>query len=177
MKITILLTLKLLIMKRLILTISLILGCLSLGYSQDIADNAIGLRLGDSDGFGAEISYQRALGSNNRLEADLGWRSGNDYDGFKLTGIYHWVWYLENNFNWYAGPGGGFGVYDYNHDHDHNHGHDHDSDSFVFIAGDIGIEYNFNIPLLLSLDFRPEINFGRDDDLDLDIALGVRYQF
>lgn len=166
-------------MKRLILTISLILGCLSLGYSQDIADNAIGLRLGDSDGFGAEISYQRALGSNNRLEADLGWRSGNDYDGFKLTGIYHWVWYLENNFNWYAGPGGGFGVYDYNHDHDHdhNHGHDHDSDSFVFIAGDIGIEYNFNIPLLLSLDFRPEINFGRDDDLDLDIALGVRYQF
>jgi hypothetical protein len=25
-----------------------------------------------------------------------------------------------------------------------------------FAAGDIGIEYNFDIPLLISLDFRPE---------------------
>ena len=45
-------------------------------------------------------------------------------------------------------------------------------------AGDIGIEYNFDIPLLLSLDFRPEFGFGDyNDDLDLDIALGIRYQF
>jgi len=45
----------------------------------------------------------------------------------------------------------------------------------------VGIEYNFDFPLLLSLDFRPEIGFGNDDfdtnDLDFDIALGVRYQF
>jgi hypothetical protein len=36
------------------------------------------LRLGDSGGFGTEITYQRALGSNNRLELDLGWRNRND---------------------------------------------------------------------------------------------------
>ena len=63
--------------------------------SQEIAENAIGLRLGDSDGFGAEISYQRAFsafGDNNRIEANLGWRSGDNYDGFKLVGLYQWVW-------------------------------------------------------------------------------------
>ena len=47
-----------------------------------------------------------------------------------------------------------------------------------FVAGDIGIEYDFDIPLLISLDFRPE--FGNNDFTDntiFDIALGVRYQF
>jgi hypothetical protein len=47
--------------------------------AQEISKNAIGLRLGDSGGFGTEITYQRALGSNNRLELDLGWRNRNDY--------------------------------------------------------------------------------------------------
>ena len=41
----------------------LILTCLFtiITSSQEISDNAIGLRLGDSDGFGADISYQRLL--------------------------------------------------------------------------------------------------------------------
>ncbi|NNK72791.1 MAG: hypothetical protein HKO94_06335, partial [Flavobacteriaceae bacterium] len=53
-----------------------------------------------------------------------------------------------------------------------------DSDTALLAAGDIGIEYDFNIPLLISLDFRPEIGFGDfNDDLDFDIALGIRYQF
>ena len=35
---------------------------------------------------------------------------------------------------------------------------------FVFAAGNIGIEYNFDIPLLISLDMRPEIGLiGYDD--------------
>lgn len=144
--------------------------------AQEIADNAIGLRLGDSDGFGAEISYQRALGDNNRLEVDLGWRDGKNYDGFKLAGLYQWVWSLDGNFNWYAGAGGGLGSFSV----DIPGGKDV-SDTFVFAAGDIGVEYNFDIPLLLSLDFRPEIGFGDDlydnNDLDFDIALSIRYQF
>jgi hemolysin activation/secretion protein len=158
-------------MKKLILTSFTIFAGFAFMNAQEIADNAIGLRLGDSDGFGAEISYQRALGDNNRLEADLGWRSGNGYDGFKLTGLYQWVWELDGNFNWYAGAGGGFGSYSF----DNN---TLDDETFFFLAGDIGIEYNFDIPLLISLDFRPELGFGDfRDDLDFDIALGIRYQF
>ena len=139
--------------------------------AQDVSENAIGLRLGDSDGFGAEISYQRALGEANRLEVDLGWRSARDYDGFKLTGIYQWVWELDGDFNWYAGAGGGLGSYGFDNSA-------LDDETFVFVAGNVGIEYIFDIPLLLSLDFRPELGFGDfNDDLDFDIALGIRYRF
>ncbi|WP_411895186.1 hypothetical protein [Winogradskyella sp. A2] len=151
-------------------TVAIFTGLLFVN-AQEIADNAIGLRLGDSDGFGAEISYQRALGDANRLEVDLGWRSGNEYDGFKLTGIYQWVWELDGDFNWYAGAGGGLGSYSFDNPLA-------DDETFVFVAGNVGIEYNFDIPLLLSLDFRPELGFGDfNDDLDFDIALGIRYQF
>ena len=150
------------------------MGFTNLSNAQTISDNAIGLRLGDSNGMGAEVSYQRALGDNNRLEFDLGWRNGNDYNGFKFTTLYHWVYNLEGAFNWYVGAGGGFASYSLD---DVAPGVD-DSDTYLFIAGDIGIEYNFDIPLLLSLDFRPELGFGDlNDDLDFDIALGIRYQF
>lgn len=161
-------------MKKLILTTIAIFTGLVFLNAQEIADNAIGLRLGDSDGFGTEVSYQRALGDNNRLEVDLGWRSGKSYDGFKLTGLYQWVWELDGSFNWYAGAGGGIGSYSFDNV---PNGFD-DSETFVFVAGDVGIEYSFDIPLLLSLDFRPEIGFGDfNDDLDFDIALSIRYQF
>ena len=107
----------------------------------------------------------------NRLEVDLGWRSARDYDGFKLTGIYQWVWELDGDFNWYAGAGGGLGSYGFDNSA-------LDDETFVFVAGNVGIEYIFDIPLLLSLDFRPELGFGDfNDDLDFDIALGIRYRF
>ena len=163
-------------MKKLLLFSVVLLGFAFTSNAQDIANNALGLRLGDSNGVGAEISYQHALGSNNRLEVDLGWRDGKNYDGFKLAGLYQWVWNIDGGFNWYAGVGGGLGSFGY----DDNNGNDY-NDTFVFAAGDIGIEYNFDIPLLISLDFRPEIGFGDktydNNDLDFDIALGIRYQF
>lgn len=159
-------------MKKIFLLSVLALGSISFMNAQDIADNAIGLRIGDSDGFGTEVSYQRALGDANRLEVDLGWRSGKNYTGFKLAGLYQWVWVLDGDFNWYAGAGGGFGSYGYDFP-----GNDY-NETFAFLAGDIGVEYSFDFPLLVSLDFRPELGFGdSNNDLDFDIALGVRYQF
>ncbi|UKM64235.1 hypothetical protein GSB9_00782 [Flavobacteriaceae bacterium GSB9] len=162
-------------MKKLFLLSVAVFGFALTSNAQDFSENAIGLRLGDSDGFGAEISYQRALGANNRLEVDLGLRSGNGYDGFKLAGIYQWVWLLDGDFNWYAGVGGGLGSYSFDRDFV---GYDDNSETFIFAAGDIGIEYNFNIPLQISIDARPEFGFGDyRDDLDFDVALGIRYQF
>ena len=75
--------------------------------AQEISENAIGLRLGDGNGFGAEISYQRAILENNRLELDFGLRSGRNFNGFKLVGLYQWVWHIDGGFNWYAGGGAG----------------------------------------------------------------------
>jgi len=159
-------------MKKLFLLGIVLLGFTFSSSAQDISENAIGLRLGDSDGFGAEISYQRALGENNRLEADLGWRSSSAFSAFRLTGLYQWVFPLDGNFNWYVGAGGGLASFD---------GKNflrNENETAIFVAGDIGIEYNFDIPLLLSLDFRPELGFGNfTNGLDFDIALGIRYQF
>lgn len=145
--------------------------------AQEISNNALGLRLGDSDGFGAEISYQTATGTSNRLEFNLGWRDNRNFNAFKLTGVYQWVRPIENRFNWYYGVGAGLGSVDF----DSNYVTKDDGGIFVLAAGDIGVEYNFNIPLLISLDFRPELGVvgydGFSDNFDFDIGLGIRYQF
>ncbi|PTX61644.1 hypothetical protein C8N46_104287 [Kordia periserrulae] len=152
-----------------------ILGVLFVGFSasaQQIADNAIGLRIGGNNGFGTEISYQRALWSNNRLELDLGWKDSDAYDAYKLTGLYQWIWNIDDGFHWYAGAGGGIGSWKSNRNLTND-------GVYAFLAGDVGIAYSFEFPLQLSLDVRPEIGFdnGFNDDLNFDLALGVRYQF
>lgn len=145
--------------------------------AQSISEHALGLRLGDSDGFGAEISYQKSIGRYNRAEFNLGWRDSREFDAFKLAGVYQWVRNIDGGFNWYYGFGGGVGNSDFEAVPDR----DRDDGLFVFAAGNIGIEYDFDIPLLISLDIRPEIGllgFNEfDNDFLFDIALGLRYQF
>lgn len=165
-------------MKKLFLLAAFVIGAglYNQAAAQTISDNALGLRFGGGDGVGAEVSYQRALGmDNNRLEVDFGWRNNSDFDAIKLTGLYQWVWNIEGGFNWYAGVGAGLLSVDADHYYDDDDG------TYLFVAGDIGIEYNFDIPLMLSLDFRPEFGFFSDNDVlnefAPDIALGVRYQF
>ena len=167
-------------MKKVLLSAIMLFGIAFSSQAQDIAKNALGIRLGDSDGFGGEISYQRGLSDNNRLELDLGFRNNKNYDAFKLTGIYQWVWNIEGGFNWYAGVGGGVGSWSY----DRKIGNDRyeDSGTILFVAGDLGIEYNFKeAPIQLSLDIRPELYFNsddyREDSFGPDIALGIRYRF
>ncbi|WP_159951520.1 hypothetical protein [Polaribacter septentrionalilitoris] len=147
-------------MKKVFLTLVFMVTAAISMNAQDISDNAIGLRFGSGNGIGGEISYQKALGSN-RLEIDLG--LANEFSDFKATGLYQWVWNLENKFNWYAGVGaglvsaGGTGIYG---------------------AGVVGIEYNFDAPILLSIDYRPEIGIsGGLSGVNSDVALAVRYQF
>jgi len=164
-------------MKHILLFLAFLIFCTALGNAQEISNHAIGLRLGDSDGFGAEISYQKSLARYNRLEVNLGWRDSRDFSAFKLTGLYQWVRKIDGNFNWYYGAGGGLGSVDFNDDFNT----DDDGGLFILAAGDIGVEYNFDIPLLLSLDLRPEIGLvgysGFSNNFDFDIALGIRYQF
>lgn len=163
-------------MKKLIFLTIFAIGATMASQAQTISPNALGLRFGGGNGFGAEVSYQRALGDNNRLELDLGWRNdSNRYDAVKLVGLYQWVWNIEGGFNWYAGFGGGVGSVKDNRRDDFR-----EDGAFILAAGNIGIEYNFDIPLLISLDFRPEFGFGGYDvydDFTPDIALGLRYQF
>lgn len=163
-------------MKKLILSAFLLIGLVfSTQAQQEISKNALGLRLGDNDGFGGEVSYQRALGSNNRLELDLGWRNSKNVDAIKLAGLYQWYWNIDKGFYWYAGVGGGLGSWKYDYNGASDNG------TILFAAGDIGVEYNFDIPLQLALDLRPELYFNsddyREDNFGPDIALSIRYKF
>jgi len=161
-------------MKKIVILISLFIGFTSVIFAQEISKHAIGIRFGDNDGFGGEISYQQKLSGINRFELDLGYRNQNDYDAYKLSGIYQWVWNIDNRFNWYAGFGAGIGSWN-----DTRTNPTRDDGLFINADGNVGIEYNFDIPLLISLDFRPEIgilgNYGNNTNLDM--ALSLRYQF
>lgn len=151
--------------------------------AQEISDNALGLRLGDSDGFGAEISYQRLLSRYHRLEVNLGWRDSREYDALKITGLYEWVRHIDGNFNWFYGAGAGLGSASFETvpANGTDEPYTPDGGFFALVAGNVGIEYNFDIPLLLSLDIRPELGIigynDFSDNFDFDVGLGIRYQF
>jgi hypothetical protein len=162
-------------MKKIILSAFMLIGLTFSARAQDISENALGLRLGSKDGFGKGVFYQRRMSDTNRMELDLGWRNSKDVDAFKLAGIYQWVWYIDGGFNWYAGVGGGLGGWSNSN---------HTNGTFIFTTGNVGIEYNFDIPLQLSLDSRPELYFGNykytNSNLGTvspNIALGIRYRF
>jgi hypothetical protein len=162
-------------MKKVIVSAVLFVGAVLSSQAQDISKNSIGLRLGDNDGFGAEISYQRRLTPINRLEFDLGWRNSDEVDAIKLAGMHQWVWNIDKGLNWYAGAGGGIGSWSYSNEGESNDG------TFVFISGNLGIEYQFDFPLQLTLDVRPEIYLlsgdYRETNFGPDLALGIRYRF
>lgn len=160
-------------MKKLFLSAFMLMGLAFSAQAQDLSKNALGLRLGDNDGFGGEISYQRELTKKTRLELDLGLRNSNHVNAFKLAAVHQWVWNIDGGFNWYAGVGGGLGSWKVDSKYGDSSG------TYFFGAGDIGIEYNFDIPLQLSLDYRPEFYLSNDylDGVGNDIALSIRYKF
>ena len=142
-------------MKKFIMVIAAVLCLSSAAFAQS---RALAVRAT----YGAELSYQHSIGSNF-VEADLGWFK----NGFYLTGVYDFVFASEGNFNFYAGPGAAVGFYNDSETSGINLG----------IAGQLGLEYNFNIPLQLSLDWRPVFNFIHGGFGWEGIALGIRYRF
>ena len=93
-------------MKKVLLAFCFILAATFSSNAQEISENAIGLRFSGGKGLGASISYQNKISDSNRLEVNLGLR--DEFSSFKGTGLYQWVWNLEDKFNWYAGFGAGF---------------------------------------------------------------------
>ena len=149
----------------------LLIAVASLGFAAN-AQNALGVRLGGGQGYGAELSYQMGMGGN-RLELDLGLRSNDNYTAFNLSGIYQWTGTIQGNFGWYAGVGASLGYWSW------DGAHDSDSDIALAIAGQLGVEYDFKaVPIQLSLDIRPKFYVIPETDFHWgDIALGIRYMF
>ena len=139
---------------------------------------AIGARLG----YGIDFSYQHSLGERNMVQLEVGLPA---FSGIEAAATYDWIfpitsWQEAGSWNWYAGVGAGagyswipslsgFGNFGY-----------------LGVAGRLGVEYNFEIPLSLSLDWRPIFGprFGSGNIGFYDgglyygaIAWGIRYRF
>ena len=150
-------------MKKIILTAALVLGFAAAASAQP---RALGVRIGN----GGESRYQHTMG-NNFLEVDGG--LGLGFDGtFNVgaTGIYNFmIAEFGEGFGFYAGPGAsvGLGLGEANY-------------FGLSAAGMVGIEYNFEIPLQISLDFRQHIGIGFNGHgiwAPSSIGLGLRYKF
>lgn len=142
---------------------------MSIGEAQVNSKQAVGLRLGASEGFAAEISYQITISNYNRLEFDFGWRSADSYDGYRLVGLYQWVWNINSSLDWYTGGGAGYSNFNFNTG---------GNEGVPFFSGIIGIELQTNLPLQITADLRPQFNLNSKVDFtELDFGLGVRYQF
>ena len=155
-------------MKKCVFMLALVAGIIG-GLNAQVKGNAIGLRMAN-EGSGGELSFHTGLGKANRLELDLGlnhWddKWNNTHSGYELTGVYQWVGGLNQiatGLNWYVGLGGTLGTYT--------------SNFGLGVVGQLGLEYNFNIPLQISLDWRPTLfnsyytNYGSN-------GLSIRYRF
>ena len=144
--------------------------------AQGISKNALGVRLGHDnrfETFGADISYQLFLSDGTRLELDGGIRSDDGFDAFKVIGLFQWVMPLDRSFHWYVGAGGGLANVSFD-------AAGVDNTTVSLLSAVAGIEIDLKIPLLISLDLRPELGFSSDDFIDgfdFDLGLGIRYQF
>ena len=127
-------------MKKIILAVALALGFAIAASAQP---RALGVRSGN----GGEVSYQHSLGSNF-LEVDGGLVLGlNNVFNVGAKGFYNFmISEFGNGFGFYAGPGASIGL-----------GVGKESYLTIAAAGMVGIEYNFNFPLQISLDIRPQL--------------------
>lgn len=141
-------------------------------YAQKRIENAMGVRVGANNGLRVELSYQHYLSEahHRRLEFGFGYEDVDNFETIKLIGMYQYVAKLTGNYNWYAGVGGGLAAFKT----------EILDDEVVLASGVVGIEYNPTyMPLLFSLDFRPEYGFNSNysDAIDFDIGLSIRIQF
>jgi len=156
-------------MKKAFLVLVAVLGFAFAASAQNHAqNNNLGVRLGGGQGYNAELSYQRVLGSN-RIELDLGWANFEKISFAGLSAIYQFTFDVTKNFGLYVGPGArvdmALGV--------------NDAAIGLALAGQGGMEYNFSaIPLQLSLDVRPYFYLIPATNFHWgDFALGIRYRF
>ena len=153
-------------MKKIILIAAMVLGFAVAATAQP---RALGVRIGN----GGEISYQHTLG-NNFLEVDGGLGIFNGIN-IGATGIYNFMiaqpsWTSRGTWGFYAGPGAGVAM-----------GLGEEANFLsVSVAGMIGLEYTFDFPLQLSLDFRQHIGLGFGGNgiwHPSSVGLGIRYRF
>lgn len=156
-------------MRRIILTISILLGSVLVAAAQP---RALGVRIGAT---GLDVSYEHSMNKAQFIEGNLGLDFGynaNGRAGIKANATYNFIWARpawtqKGTWALYAGPGLSLGFVDdmvpyqigtvitgYN-----------DNGFMIGLAAQVGIEYTFDFPLQLAIDLRPcfglHVNDGR----------------
>ena len=146
-------------MKKSILVFALFLFA---GLSQVNAQSELGIRFGNVTGGDVALDGIISVGEFSRIHANVSF-GGNGATDFGVDALWDFIYRPlgDEAFNWYAGAGPflGFG------------------DVFSLgAAGEIGLEYRFNIPLSLSVDWRPYFRLVEDTDFDAGgFGLNLRY--
>lgn len=129
-------------MKKLLLLATVVACSLGSKAQNGSYKNALGVRLGSSvPAVKSGISYKHFFG-NNAVEGILSFG-----DGMAICGLYevHKPFTTTENLQWFYGAGAYLGI--------------NNSENNFGGAGIIGLDYKFsNIPLNLSLDWKPELN-------------------
>jgi len=140
----------------------------SVGLMTSNAQNVgeLGVRWGDVTGGDFAIDGIIGLGQFSRIHANVSF-GGGELSGtdFGIDAIWDFIYRPLGGeaFNWYAGAGPflGFG------------------DIFSLgAAGEIGLQYTFNFPMSLSIDWRPYFRLVEDTDFYAGgFGLNLRYVF
>lgn len=154
-------------MKRFTIIIAILLGA---SFVISAQPRSAGLRLGGS---GLDATYQHNLNRDRFLEGNLGLDFGynaNGNVGIKATAIYNFVWARpawteQGSWALYAGPGISLGFVDDQVPYEIANvikGY-YDNGFMMALTGHVGLEYNFDFPLCLSIDIRPYFGFHIND--------------
>ena len=165
-------------MKKLLISLVALLSLSFAAQAQDY-DFTAGVRVGYGAAFTLEASGQVFVNDINRIEVDLGMRFSRNTSvkdiyypyGPILTTAWHWHWFLAGGFGVYGGPALQFSLPAWHH--------------FSMGAGaQVGLDYQFDAPFQISVDFRPIYNFfgpfhgyNGKQGFDPNVAIGLRYAF
>jgi hypothetical protein len=160
-------------MKKLLVLAAAVLMSAGIASAQNY-NYGVGLRLGLSPSI--DFKWNHAPANSWEFNLNLPDVTTEGSSGFSASAAYEWNWPIGNQgydgegFNAYAGPQATIGIF---------------SKAFmVGVGGMGGIEYKFDIPLALAIDWKPTLSFitaGNHRGIGTwgfyDLSIAVRYAF
>ena len=125
------------------------------------AQTEIGARFGDVTGGNVAVDGIISLGSWSRIHGDISF--GNNGVGVDLLWDFIYKPLNGESLNWYAGVGPFIQI---------------DDPFGLGVVGELGLEYRFNFPVSVSVDWRPSFRIIENTDFSAGgFGLNIRYIF
>jgi hypothetical protein len=142
-------------MKKILFTVFLLAGLFQFTQAQEV-----GIRFGDAFGGHYAVDGVFGLGQFSRIHADVSF--GND--GVGVEALWDLLYKpLGEGFDWYVGVGPSVYL----------------GDPFLLaVSGEIGVEYHFDFPVAVGVDWRPSFIIVDHTDFESGwFGVNVRYVF